>query len=197
MEFNSTNLAHNIAHGLYNEKGYDVAEAHVEKLYYTLFYGVAEILKDRMNKEVPTSFLITEISGKPVAAATVEYFEGKGNNPGNWSLVWTFNPNEIPDNAEKIEIQNDLTHSYFREIAGTKYGMRFFDRTAIITLMTYIVEQLYKWLDENAKEGETVEIELDSIFTAKVEIVDGEKVFAIDPAGEVKTVIKDDSSIEK
>jgi hypothetical protein len=197
MEFGSTNLAHNIAHGLYNEKGYDVAEAHIDKLYYTLFYGVAHVLKDNMSKEAPTSFLITEVMGKPIAAATVEYFNGEGNKPGNWSLVWTFNPDEIPENANKIDLQNDLTHPYFREIAGTKYGMRFHDKSAIVVLMTYIVEQLYKWLDENAKEGEVVDIELDNIFTAKVEIVDGTKVFAVDPAGEVKTIIKDDSSIEK
>jgi len=197
MEFNSTNLAHNISSGLYNEKGYDVAETHIEKLYYTLFYGVAGVLKDNMSKEAPTSFLITEVTGKPIAAATVEYFDGEGDNPGNWSLVWTFNPNEIPSNAIKIDLQNDLTHSYFREIAGNKYGMRFRDKSAIVVLMTYITEQLYKWLDENAKEGEVVEIELDNIFTAKVEVVDGVKVFAIDPAGEVKTIIKDDSSIEK
>lgn len=197
MEFASTNLAHNVAHGLYNEKGYDVGETHVEKLYYTLFYGVAHVLKDNKSKEAPTTFTITELSGKPVAAATVEYFEGEGNNPGNWSLVWTFNPDEIPENGVKFDLQNDLTHSYFRSIAGDKYGMRFRDRTAVVALMTYIVEQLYKWLDENAKEGEVVEIELDNIFTAKVEVVDGVKVFAVDPSGEVKTIIKDDSAIEK
>ena len=197
MEFYSTNLAHNISHGLYNEKGYDVAETHIDKLFYTIFYGVSSVLKDNKSKDAPTTFLITEISGKPVAAATVEYFEGEGNNPGNWSLVWTFNPEDIPANTVKLELQNDLTHSDFRAIAGDKYGMTFRDRTCIITLITFCVEQLYKWLDENAKEGEVVEIELEGVFTAKVEVVDGSKVFVIDPAGEVKTLIKDDSAIEK
>ena len=59
MEFASTNLAHNVAHGLYNEKGYDVGETHVEKLYYTLFYGVAHVLKDNKSKEAPTTFTIS------------------------------------------------------------------------------------------------------------------------------------------
>jgi len=197
MEFNSTNLPHMISRGLYDEKGYDVAETHIDKLYYTLFFGVANILKDNKSKEAPTTFMITEVSGKPVAAATVEYFDGKGDNPGNWSLVWTFDPETIPKEGTKLDLQNDLTHSYFRVIAGDKYGMKFYDRTSIVTLMTYVVEQLYKWLDENAKEGEVVEIELDGIFNAKVEIVDGKKVFAIEPMGEVKTIIKDDSAIEK
>ena len=197
LNFNSSNLPNSISHGLFNEKGYDVAEIHVEKLFYILFYGTANLLKDKKSKETPVSFMITEVDGKPVAAATVEYFDGEGDNPGNWSLTWTFNPDDIAENAVKIDLQNDLTHSYFRSIAGEKYGMKFYDRTSIVTLLTFITEQLYKWLDENAKEGEVVEINLDGIFDAKVEIVDGVKVFAIDPAGEVKTIIKDDTAIEK
>lgn len=197
MEFMSTSLPHNMSDGLYNEKGYDVAETHIDKLFYTLFFGVANLLKDNKSKDAPTTFLITEVAGKPVASATVEYFDGEGDNPGNWSLVWSFNPDDIPANATKLDLQNDLTHSYFRVIAGEKWGMKFFDRTSIVTLMTYSVEQLYKWLDENAKEGEVVDIELEGVFSAKVEIKDGEKVFAIEPMGELKTVIKDDSAIEK
>jgi hypothetical protein len=197
MEFSSTNLPHNVSHGLYNQKGYDLAESHIDKLYYILFYGVASVLKDNRSKDCPTTFTISEANGKPIAAATVEYFDGEGDNPGNWSLVWTFDPADIPANANKIDLQNDLTHSYFRTIAGEKWGMRFYDRTAIVSLITYSVEQLFKWLDENAKEGEVVEIDLEGVFNAKVEVVDGKKVMAIDPDGEVKTIIKDDSAIEK
>ena len=196
MEFASTNLPHNVSHGLYHEKGYDVAEGHIDKLYYVIMFGVANLLRDTKSQEVPTTFKITGLKNKPVAAATVEYFDN-GDNPGNWSLTWTFNVEDIPENAVKIDLQDDNTHSYFRVIAGEKWGMKFYDRTSIITLITYSMEQLYKWLDENAKEGETVEIELDGIFNAKVEVVDGVKKFAIDPAGEVKTIIKDDASIEK
>lgn len=196
MEFTSTNLPHNISHGLYHEKGYDVAESHVDKLFYVIFYGTANLLKDLKSQDKPTTFMITGLKDKPVAAATVEYFDNK-DNPGNWSLTWTFNPDDIPENTSKVDLQDDNTHSYFRVIAGEKYGMKFYDRTSIVTLITYCMEQLYKWLDENAKEDAVTEIELDSIFNAKVEVVDGVKVFAIDPAGEVKTIIKDDASIEK
>ena len=196
MEFASTNLPHNISHGLYHEKGYDVAEAHVDKLFYVIFYGTSNLLKDTKSQNQPTTFMITGLKDKPVAAATVEYFDNN-DNPGNWSLTWTFNPDDIPENAVKIDLQDDNTHSYFRVIAGEKYGMKFYDRTSIVTLITYCMEQLYKWLDENAKEDAPVEIELDGIFNAKVEVVDGKKIFAIDPAGEVKTIIKDDASIEK
>ena len=197
FEFMSTALPHNISHGLYHEKGYDLAEAHIDKLFTIIFYGAANILKDNKSKEAPTSFTITEIKDKPVAFATVQYFEGNGDKPGNWSLTFGFNPEDIPANSTKIDLQNDLTHSYFRMVAGEKFGLKFIDRDSIIDLITFAMEQLYKWLDENAKEGEVVGVELDGVFTATVEVVDGVKVFAIDPAGEVKTIIKDDASIEK
>ena len=195
MEFYSTNLPHNVSHGLYHEKGYDVAESHIDKIYNILFYGVSYLLKNNESKEKPVSFIVTNIKGKPIASATVEHFDNEENETGNWSLVWSFDPEDIPENAEKLELQNDLTHSYFRTVAGEKYFMKFFDRTSIIELLSFSVEQLYKWLDENAKEGEEVSIELDGVFTAKVNIEDGKKIFAIIPSGEVKTIIKDDASI--
>lgn len=197
MEFNSTNLPQNISAGLYNDQSYDYDAIHVDKLFYTLFYSVSYILREIKSKDHPVAFVITDIKDNEIAAAIVEYFEGEEDNPGNWSLVWTFNMDDIPANAEKKTLQNDLYHPHFKAVAGEKYGMAFIDRTAIIVLMTYIVEQLYKWLDENAKENEVVEITLDGVFTAKVEVVDGKKEFAIIPAGEVKTIIKDDLAIEK
>lgn len=193
MEFVSTNLPHNISHGLYHEKGYDLAETHVDKIFYTMFYGVSNLLKDNKSMEKPTTFVINEVNGKPIAGATVEFFK----DSNNWSLTWTIEPENIPADSNKLDLQNDLTHSYFRTIAGEKWGMRFHDRTALITMLTYSIEQLYKWLDENAKEGSVVEIELDGVFKASVEVKDGKKVFAVEPMGEVKTMIKDDSGIEK
>lgn len=197
MEFSSTNLAHNISHGLFHEKGYNVAEAHIDKIFYFTMFGVASILKDIKSKDRPATFVITDIKANPIASATVEYFENEDKDkPGNWSLVWSFDPEDIPNNALQVNLHDENTHSYFRIIAGEKWGMKFYDSTAIVNLITYSIEQLYKWLDENAKEDQTVEIELDGVFTAKVQVEDGKKIFALDPAGEVKTIIKDDAAID-
>ena len=56
--------------------------------------------------------------------------------------------------------------------------------------------QLRKWLDENTKSSEEALIELDGVFQARGAIEGGEKVFAIEPAGEIKILIKDDAAIE-
>ena len=150
MEFNSTNLPQNVSMGLYNEKSYDLDAIHVDKLYYVLFHSVSYVLKELKTKDNPVTFVIKDIKDNEIAAATVEYYDGEDDNPGNWSLVWTFNPKDIPANAVKYDLSNDLYHPHFKSIAGEKYGMIFTDRTSLINLMTYIVEQLYKWLDENA-----------------------------------------------
>jgi hypothetical protein len=75
--------------------------------------------------------------------------------------------------------------------------MRFDTPESIVVLPVFAFDQIHKWLDENAKEGEEVSIELDGTFQARVAIEGGEKVFAIEPAGEIKMLIKDDTAIEK
>lgn len=197
MEFMSTNLPNMVSYGLFQEHSFDLGEAHIDKMFNILFTGVSNILKDNMNKEQPTVFVINEKDGRPVAFAKVEYFEGENDNPGNWSLVWGFDPEDIPEKCLKLDLGNSLIHSYFKAIAGEKYGIRFTDTSSLVVVLTYCIEQLYKWLDENAKEDSETEIELDGVFKAVVKVVDGKKIFAVIPMGEIKTMIKDDSSIEK
>ena len=128
----------------------------------------------------------------------VQYFENEDpSNPGNWNLVWSFDENDIPDGANRINFKDPASHPYFRAIAGDKYGIRFKDPSAIVTLHTYFFEQLRKWLDENADANKEVSIELETIFVARVAVENGEKVFALEPAGEMKVLIKDDAAIEK
>ena len=194
-EFMSTNLPQMTSKGLFEEEKLDVAEAHIDKLFYVLFYAPAYLLRDHKNMETPATFVITESNDKPIASATVQYYEGEGDNPGNWSLVWSFDPADIPENATKYDLKDPLNHKYFRGVAGDKYGIKFYDSGSIVNLMTFSAKQLYKWLDENAKENEEEKIVLDGVFEATVK--DGVKVFAVVPSGEVKTIIKDDLSIEK
>jgi hypothetical protein len=201
MEFNSTNLPAIVSKGLYEQLNYDVDAIHIEKFYYVLFYSVSTILREIKSKDHPVSYVFKDKKRNEIAAATVEYFDNERDNPGNWSLTWTFDPKDIPENAVKEDLLNPLFHPHFKAISGEKYGMMFTGDTALVNIMTFCIEQLYKWLDENAKKGEDVEINLDGVFKAVVQVenVNGEdqKIFAIIPAGEVKTMIKDDVSIEK
>ena len=150
------------------------------------------------SKDKATVFTFRKINGDLIAAAMVRFFENEDtNNPGNWSLVWTFDDADIPEGALVIDLSDSQTHSYFRAVAGEKYGMRFEDTAAMTDCLTYALIHVKKWLDENAKEGAEVSLEFDGFFQARVAIENGEKVFAIEPDGEIKNLIKDDAAIEK
>lgn len=198
MKINETTLPQNYSKALYEERGFDLAKEHTDKITDILFTGVADTLNELKSKEHPTAFVFQNVSGDFVAGAICQYFENEDpEKPGNWSLVWTFDESDIPANAVVYSLNNEQTHSHFRGVAGDKHGIRFKYPEAIVTMLTYLLQQIYKWLDENAKEGEEVIVEQDGIFQARVAVENGEKVFAIEPAGEVKMLIKDDAAIEK
>lgn len=198
MKLFETTLPQNYSKGLFEEKNYDLAPEHTDKITYVVFTGTADLLNGAKSKDKATAFTFDRIDGSVLAAAIVQYFPNEDESkPGNWSLVWTFDQADIPDGALRISIKDPQTHSYFRAIAGDKWGMKFKDPACIITLLTYVLEQIHKWLDENAEEGKEVSVEQEAVFQARVAVENGEKVFALEPAGEIKMLIKDDASIEK
>lgn len=198
MKLFETTLPQMYSKGLFEEKNYDLAPEHSDKILYTVFTATAELLNSAKSKDRPVAFVFETIDEKLVAAAIVQYFANEdASKPGNWSLVWTFNREDIPEGALTINLKDTQTHSYFRSIAGEKWGIKFKDPACLVTLTTYALEIVKKWLDENASETNEVSVELDSIFQARVAVEDGQKVFALEPAGEIKMLIKDDASIEK
>lgn len=198
MKLFETTLPQNYSKGLFEEKNYDLAPEHTDKIAYVLFTATSDLLNAAKNKDIPTAFVYERIDGSVLAAAIVQFFPNEDpTKPGNWSLVWTFDEADIPEGTNRISLKDTNTHSYFRAIAGEKYGMKFKDPGCLTTLLTYIIEQIYKWLDENAAEGKEVSVEQDAVFQARVAVEEGVKVFALEPAGEIKMLIKDDAAIER
>lgn len=198
MKLSESSMPQNYSRGLLEDKQYDIAPDHTGKFGYILFHGVASILAANKDKTKPVAFVVDRIDGKVVAVAIVQYFENNDkNNPGSWNLVWSFDEADIPANAKKIFLKDPNSHPYFVSVAATRYNIEFKNEPAIINLLTYFMEILYKWLDENAKADEEVLLEQDGVFQARVAIENGEKVFSVEPMGEVKMLIKDDAAIEK
>lgn len=195
--FDST-LPQMYSKALFEEKCFDLAPEHTDKMFDTLFTGAANLLKSVKSLEKPVAFVINELNGNMVAAAICQYFKNDDTNqPGNFSLVWTFDPTDIPEGALVISLDDTKTHSFFIAAAGSKYGIKFKDASCIVNTLGYTMSQLKKWLDENAKEGQIISVELDGIFQGRVEVQNGVKVFAVEPDGEIKNLIKDDAAIEK
>ena len=198
MKLFDTQMPQMYSKALFEEKCTDLAPEHTGKMLDVVFTGTANLLNQAKSKDKATVFTFRKINGDLIAAAMVRFFENEDtNNPGNWSLVWTFDDADIPEGALVIDLSDSQTHSYFRAVAGEKYGMRFEDTAAMTDCLTYALIHVKKWLDENAKEGTEVSLEFDGFFQARVAIENGEKVFAIEPDGEIKNLIKDDAAIEK
>lgn len=198
MKFTETTLPQNYSKGIFEEKCLDLAPEHADKIADVLFTATANLLNQAKSKDRATVFAFNKIDGSLIAAAIVRFFENEdAANPGNWSLVWTFDQADIPEGSFIIDLKNPDTYSYFITVAGEKYSMGFAQSSDIVDCTTYLLMQIKKWLDENAKENEVVSVELPGVFQARVAVENGEKVFAIEPDGEVKNLIKDDAGIEK
>ena len=183
---------------LHDKYRWDFGPAHLDKIYDVLFTGSAELLTNIKSTDRPAALVITGLNGVVVAAGIVQYFENEDeSNPGNWSLVWTFDEADIPENAFKVSISDSQVQPYFIGTAASKYGIQFKSSSALENLLTEAVVYLKKWLDDNASESEEVSIEQEGVFTARVAVENGEKVFAIEMDGLIKQLIKDDAAIEK
>ncbi len=198
MKLMETTLPSMYSKGLFEEKCMDLAPEHMDKMLDVLFTGVSNILAATKTKEHPVAFAFRKEDKSFIAAGMVQYFDAEDkNNPGNWSIVWTFDEADIPENALKMDLSDPQTHSYFIAVAGEKYGIQYKTDAALCVCLTYALIQLKKWLDENAKEGSEVELEMDGYFKARVAVENGVKVFALGIEAEVKNIIKDDAAIEK
>lgn len=198
MKLLETQLPAYYSQNLLDKYRWDFGPAHLEKIYDVMFTGSAELLSNIKSKDRPTAIVVKAINGVFIAAGIVQYFDNEDeSNPGNWSLAWTFNEEDVPENALVVSFADGQVQPYYIGYAASKYGMQFLDSTTLENLFTESLIYLKKWLDENANETEEVTVEEDGVFVARVAVENGEKVFAIEMDGLVKQLVKDDASIEK
>lgn len=198
MKLYDTNLPDAFSTALFNEQHFDLAPDHIDKMYDAIFTGTAQAIAGAKSMQHPTAFIFERYDNTFVAACVVQFFENEDpENPGNWNMIWTFNKEDIPEGSNVISINNPMSHPYFRGVIGEKYGMRFEGESELTVTLVYCLEQLKKWLDDNAKDNEEVSVEFPGLFQARVAVEGGEKVFALEADGEIKNIIKDDAAIEK
>lgn len=162
----------------------------------TAFTAVSNCLGAMKLKEKPVAFVFEELNGQFNAGAVVKFHDGGNDASDNWSYVWTFNKEDIPEDAKIISMTDIPAHQYFNAVSGAKYHFSLKDFCIADTYIKFF-KVLSSWLDDNATPGETTSIVLDGVFEARVD-VDGEEIIkSIEPSGEIKTLIKNDAAIEK
>lgn len=191
-------IPQNYQTGIYNEKGYELAPEHVDKIADVLFSGVTDCLADVKSKEIPVAFVFEQNNQDFIAAAVVQFIpnEDDATKAGSWSYIWTWYKDDVPTNARLIRATDIEMSVYFRGTGMRKYSMQWEDINAINECCRYLLCKIKSWLDENAVEGEEVGVEMKGVFQASVAIENGEKVYSLVPDGEMKKMIKDDSMIE-
>ena len=87
------------------ELEWDIRPEFAPKLLECIFIATSEILSTGKLIDKPVALEYNKINGEMVAAAIIQFFpnEEDPTKPGNWSLVWTFDKNDIPENAHIIE----------------------------------------------------------------------------------------------
>lgn len=197
-DFKDTKIPQIYSAGLYSEKGYDVAAEHAFKVLDIMVTGVTECLSDIKSKDFPVVFMFKQNNEEFIAAAIVQYFpnEDDMSQPGNWNYSWTFDKEDIPDNARMVYPSDNNMISYFRTTGTTKYGMVLEKADYASDIFRFLLATIKKWLDDNASETEVATVKYDGLIQFRVAVEDGEKVYSAEVDGEVKQIIKNDAAIE-
>ena len=197
-KFMETSIPEIYSRGLDDEKCLTVGSNHVDKVATVLFTGVSNCLKAIKSKEKPAVFKFSDLKDDTIAFAVVAYHpnEDDKTKPGNWSYIWSFDDEDMPDDATVVNIKDGLTHPYFVSVAGNRYNMGFRRDDILIELMTYLLQTIKKYLIDNATAEDVTGVELDGVFQARSAIEDNEVVCSIEVIGETKAIIKSDEDIE-
>lgn len=197
LKFMETQIPELYSRGLFDEKGYDLGAAQTDKMAEIYFTGTSNALKDVKSKENPVAFVFDEPNMDLNAAAIVRFIpDESGSMPGHWNYVWTFNKEDIPEDARIIRLKDTEFQVYFRTIAAQKFVIGFKTPASLVECGNFLMKQIKQWLSDNAKEGEETGVILDGIFQARAAVENNEVVKSLEVIGETKAIIKDDENNE-
>lgn len=196
-KFAETSIPGNFALNVVNTYNLDFIPDYSDKIYKALFASVAGYLshlKSKKSKKI--ALKCVTIKGEFYLGGIVTYVENEDDTiPGNWVFSLTFDEDDIKD-IESVYDINDKEMEYFVDIISHKVASFRFISTSYWHNMFYAaILTLKQFLDANASETESVDIELPGFFTASVEVVDGVKVMSITPGDTIKQIIKDDAAL--
>ena len=169
-----------------------------EPIYMCLFTAIAKFLGINKSVDAGKSALrIDDYKGNMLMAAIVTYTPSEDTSmPGNWSLSFTFDPEDIKG-INPTQNANDMSfHTVLADVTLKLISYRFVNVTYEDSITKCAIEALRNCLDKNANPEATYEIELPDYFTASVAVEDGHKVMAVEPSAKLSRIIKGDADIE-
>lgn len=177
--------------------GLSIGQEYLDRVVNSVFRGISSFLGITKKKDKPVALVIKDLKGNYIFGAIVEHFDGEDeNDPGNWSLVYSFDKDDIKPEMEVIDVTNSAFQTLYDNITRKHFRFNFKSSEMAWNVIIAILNTLKNWLDSNCKEnGEVTELDNEGYFLASVALENGEKVLAIEPSGEMKQLIKDDATL--
>ena len=174
-----------------------VGTEHVDKIFVVTFDAITTLLAQIKSQDVPKAVVFRSVDVSFLAAAKVEYInEVEDSTENHWNYLWTVDDADL-EGVEIIDfVSNGLLIPYVTSTAMNLYNLKFNNQEVLVTMCTLCIESIIKWLRDNTKEGEECTLELDDVFSATGDVVDGNVEIAIVPEGRLKLIIKDDSGLQ-
>lgn len=142
-----------------------------------------------------TSFVVRDEKGNFIVAAVVRYHAPeKDDQAGNWSYEYTFDEEDVKETHQYVV--SDAAFMQVLQGVATNHSIAIKDMNFALDIIVGFFTALKNVLDENVTSAEEYEIESEGFFIATAAVEGDEKVFSIVPSGEMKRLIKDDSTLE-
>lgn len=183
---------------------FDENDDRPERIVKTVITAWATYLSKRKvaKPDEATALILHDIAGNFKFAGIVEYFANSNpDEPGNWTYTMTFNEEDVKDLEQRKKLHtfiagDDAFRSIVDKAAYDVGGMKFNRETYIFDACHLVFDTILSCLDYEAKEGQTVDIELPGYFIASVAVENGEKIKSITPDEHMKALIKSDINLE-
>lgn len=142
-----------------------------------------------------TSIILRDEKGNFIIAGVVKYHAPEEEDQaGNWSYEFTFSEDDVKETHQYI-----VTDAAFMEVlqnTATSHNIVIKDMEFALDLIIGFFVALKNILEQNVTPTEECEIESEGFFVATCAVEGDEKVFSLVPSGEMKRLIKDDSTLE-
>ena len=196
MNFNETSIPANYVVDIRNKARMDIMPEHVHQIYEVMFGTFSTFLANVKSKEQKVALVLEDLKGNFKFAGVVSYHENENKDmPGNWTYELTFDEEDIkgiPSIFKTLETKFEVITA---DVAHRLHKMKFSSPTYVHDIFIGCIDTLMKYLDENAAEAETKEVDLPGYFLASVTVTDGKKEFSIVPGDAMKRLIKDDAAL--
>lgn len=143
-----------------------------------------------------TALVVRDDKGNFIIGGVVKYHKPENEDQaGNWSYEFTFDEEDVKESHQYIV--NDAAFMEVLQKVAYEHSVVITEMDFAYDLIVAFFISLKNVLEQNVTPAEEFEIESEGFFVATAAVENDEKVFSLVPSGEMKRLIKDDSSLEE